>query len=880
MAHADYLEAVRFLCNLDSLVIENDDELIKIWVHRRLPLAPTDTYETQWSQFADETGVFVDIAGARFRVEPKPDFLRQCLVTYQHGVTKRELQMTYQALIIAKITWRAFLTKRTVEERDLPSQASRQAFVSRFLSKVPNVWREVILIKDLHLEDSAKPQWAGTNTELPNIYNPLTESTIRVISIRSALEDEEPIECSLHEVPLDCLPDFEALSYVWGNQSDRGNIYIDGARFSVTKNLYIALKNMRKRDSHRTMWIDAICINQSNIEERQAQVALMDAIYKGATEVVVWVGPETATSSLLLSSLETLHGMPTISEGITPSIPRWEGVEYPLSWGIHFTDTIAKPIGDECPECRTSSLSLWSNRNRLNPTQRQRFEERVAAVNSSQPDTHVLRSDSLYQDLLFMVDSGLKLLERPYWGRMWVLQEVILARKLTVWCGRQSADWIIFVEAVFALLRLAKKLCWGGNFNIGSSFEAMHKLQRRVAEIYPFVFLRSKALSVGKPVAQSFATFLSVTAASQATDPRDKVYGLLGLLPQGSTERLQFQPNYSQSPKRLFIGVTRYFLDTTRTLDVLTSRPSKTNNTSIGIDKNLPSWVPNWTASPDVLCNAISMGVFSNFYTRSLFRGANREKEVPLRTPIFQAGPEANTKYPHSFSRFDEVFDIYGVEVDEIASVHRMVPDSTTFHAFGELRSFGREEIAIDQKRWKELVNSIYLRTLHSRWNACQRVWGEVYGPTDQSLQEAFWRTLFLDRFYDTFGNPPKLSRIPGFDVPTDASKLFNHAGMTPYEEKGLGGSLFPPQNPADRERILNYMAGQNYDAMATYNTDIHGMSLPFVMTRSGYIGIGHNDAAVGDKVVVLRGGCVPYILREYSEGNTLVGEWYVPPSS
>lgn len=156
---------------------------------------------------------------------------------------------------------------------------------------------------------------------------------------------------------------------------------------------------------------------------------------------------------------------------------------------------------------------------------------------------------------------------------------------------------------------------------------------------------------------------------------------------------------------------------------------------------------------------------------------------------------------------------------------------------------------------------------------------GDMYKHTGQTLQEAFWRTLFLDWFYDTFGNPPKLARISVSGGPFTARKLFNHLGAINRDGKGLLDYPFPPQTKEDRKRIQDYMHAQCHDSKEAFNTDIHGMELPFIITENGWICIGHPKAAVGDTVAVLRGGSVPYILREYSEGHILVGEWYVHPT-
>ncbi|KAK5654713.1 hypothetical protein OQA88_7037 [Cercophora sp. LCS_1] len=113
----------------------------------------------------------------------------------------------------------------------------------------------------------------------------------RLVAIKPGSRNDD-IRCGLIQISLSDLPQYEALSYVWGDPSDRTMIVLDGQDFSVTKNLSIALGYLRRASEERVMWIDAICINQSDTEERSAQVVLMADIYRGASRVVSWIGEE------------------------------------------------------------------------------------------------------------------------------------------------------------------------------------------------------------------------------------------------------------------------------------------------------------------------------------------------------------------------------------------------------------------------------------------------------------------------------------------------------------------------------------------------------------------------------------------------------------
>ncbi|RYP75436.1 hypothetical protein DL770_007399 [Monosporascus sp. CRB-9-2] len=103
----------------------------------------------------------------------------------------------------------------------------------------------------------------------------------------------EPVRCSLDNVSLDDgETDFEALSYVWGREKVSREIWLPGGRLLVRDNLYSALLRFRHTDKPRTLWIDAICIDQENIPEQGQQVQLMSEIYSRASAVLVWLGKD------------------------------------------------------------------------------------------------------------------------------------------------------------------------------------------------------------------------------------------------------------------------------------------------------------------------------------------------------------------------------------------------------------------------------------------------------------------------------------------------------------------------------------------------------------------------------------------------------------
>ncbi|GAW23816.1 hypothetical protein ANO14919_133930 [Xylariales sp. No.14919] len=112
------------------------------------------------------------------------------------------------------------------------------------------------------------------------------------------------IQCQLSEAPLQTPPEFEALSYVWGDVTDTLPITVQGQPHNVTRNLYSALHSLRYPNRIRTLWVDALCINQTDISERNHQVGLMGRIYSTAKHVVAWLGEANSRDEDILHVIE------------------------------------------------------------------------------------------------------------------------------------------------------------------------------------------------------------------------------------------------------------------------------------------------------------------------------------------------------------------------------------------------------------------------------------------------------------------------------------------------------------------------------------------------------------------------------------------------
>jgi len=119
----------------------------------------------------------------------------------------------------------------------------------------------------------------------------LQGQSIRLIKLEDG-EFNNPIQCTLETHSLDGSTRYEALSYVWGDPHDTIPFSCAGRRLHVTRNLHAALRKMRMINDmrkHAPLWIDAVCINQANVDEKTVQVRLMGEIYAGASLVHIWL---------------------------------------------------------------------------------------------------------------------------------------------------------------------------------------------------------------------------------------------------------------------------------------------------------------------------------------------------------------------------------------------------------------------------------------------------------------------------------------------------------------------------------------------------------------------------------------------------------------
>lgn len=116
-----------------------------------------------------------------------------------------------------------------------------------------------------------------------------SSDAIRVLRLFSNSDFDSGIQCELIETRLGDIP-YEAVSYTWGSMDKPCKITLNGFECYVMEHLYTALQYLRLLNRSRCLWVDAICINQDNVEERGHQVGQMRLVYEKAKGVLIWLG--------------------------------------------------------------------------------------------------------------------------------------------------------------------------------------------------------------------------------------------------------------------------------------------------------------------------------------------------------------------------------------------------------------------------------------------------------------------------------------------------------------------------------------------------------------------------------------------------------------
>ncbi|KAH5116192.1 hypothetical protein HBH71_119550 [Parastagonospora nodorum] len=363
---------------------------------------------------------------------------------------------------------------------------------------------------------------------------------IRLLTLQSGSYDE-PLRCQLNITSLTTTINYNALSYVWGDHVSSASmdpgILLNGDHFPVTPNLYSALRHLRAPagSDSTVLWVDAVCINQNDVDERNQQVAMMRDIYASATQVTIWLGEADEDSNVVFDALPIVTG----------SIP----------WPDQ---------GIQCVKIRQ----------------------------------HCGRFFFSLSD------------HRSWFSRVWILQELAMSKTdPDVVCGYKRAPWSKFVAAWQSIAR--KALVDLGTRVKEPSADAEESADQHdkieILSLTKLDVLHDLRCAIQTRGGDSLKRLLMMSRTSAATDPRDRIYGLLGLL---SNEALDpstsntISVDYRKSCSEVYVdavahifsrGEGPYFLSGVFLSGGPATAPQIPTLPASKVQDSLPSWVPDFS---------------------------------------------------------------------------------------------------------------------------------------------------------------------------------------------------------------------------------------------------------------------------------------------
>ncbi|KAK7698967.1 hypothetical protein SLS64_012022 [Diaporthe eres] len=624
---------------------------------------------------------------------------------------------------------------------------------------------------------------------------------IRVLKLLPSASFDAPLECRLVRRPLYGDADgYEALSYVWGEKEFTAEITLDNEPYFITPNLEMAMRHLRRPSVERTLWVDALCINQNDLVERSQQVLLMKDIYARCTVDLAWM--LTAQNvSWLPARIAQLHRA------------------FELMKRISFKDaeTLAK---------MRDGPSDAHSRNTVPGAFLLSVEEQEALIAAFG-----------YTDI---------------WYRIWTMQELAYAPQVRLVAGPHELDW----AAVGAFL---------GDRPYADAFHAVfgHRGGGRALDLFFSGSVRvhdqRRALCDGNYT----STLLDVLARFQqngATDPRDCVYGILGLV----TDQHGIVVDYTKSATQVFVDTAISLVNAAQNLDVLCqtawmARPRSKN------PHELPSWVPDFSAR-----------VYSDAHKATLFaqRGIYTAGRACLNTPC---RPINNQFLP-----------VKAVVLGCLRGGDITQPIRYTFNSIEKCRKWLADGSSYTKTRIWSVLGAPF-EWLETSALGVDILDGEIqYKRTGETATRAYWRTLVMDcgaypikrlAQQDILQTDAAFKSILGFlndklGVPT-TEKAHEMPMGTKESRKHL---ITSGDDEVSNETLIGLWERMPKTASTMWCRNYQYWT--FSVTDNGlYTMI--QDTMVGDTIVSVEGAKVPLVLRKLGSHDgvktySLVGRAYV----
>jgi hypothetical protein len=383
--------------------------------------------------------------------------------------------------------------------------------------------------------------------EIQSLYDcyPLEQDEVRILVLHPSADQAARIECSFETANLshDNL-EYEAVSYTWGPpiegwQLPDQTVRLCGLDATIKGNLADALRRFRYQDRERRLWVDALCINQANHGERAQQVALMARIYANAARTLVWVGEDSEAhdGAITIIACKAIH--------LDPPVAAFVSVVERRAW-------------------------FRQPRAALDPILQLSLSGQGGDVGGSRS----------YDDLDYLIQPAAQtFIHRRYFTRRWILQEMFNAQSVEVHCGAHSIDGAAVTtgckEMPIELQRPALVDPGMDLLQIGVYLESIETYSSPVLDLMW--------------CAKYFGT-------SQCSDPRDRIYALLGF--SGGSNIVN--ADYSIPPGQVWMN-GGLALAREGYVGLLVTTAAEQFYQGYERDTGLPSWLPDFSAPTDLL---------------------------------------------------------------------------------------------------------------------------------------------------------------------------------------------------------------------------------------------------------------------------------------
>ena len=384
-------------------------------------------------------------------------------------------------------------------------------------------------------------------------YSPLnaTQDEIRVLTVHAG-RGEEPIHTTLKHISLRRPSKYETISYVWGDAQERDLIIIGGKTLDVPASAERAIRRMRT-DVDRTLWIDAVCINQKDIRECEQQVSLMGDIYRKTTQNLVWLGKSQDTTATAIEAMDAM----------------WNDI-------LHATDNL------------------------------ETFYEATCEAESS-------RYSELHKFCPHNVSALLTFFSNTWFQRLWCVQEVALPASSIVICGEfelpllkvlRVAQWCWHKNRYLNLVDLRQPFAFNELIDaFKNPMMLLELVDRRFGSLARHSSEGERQYIAGN---ESLLHFIEYSMQFETSKPSDKVFATLGLLQKyHSSDDARFwallKPNYEKPLAHVARDATKAAILESGSLAVLSKVYHHGNAPQGG--PQIPSWVPRlherWNRSTD-----------------------------------------------------------------------------------------------------------------------------------------------------------------------------------------------------------------------------------------------------------------------------------------